>query len=43
MAAFFHVSDRDPIRARLTRDVDVAIRRVDLERIIEAVRPFGFE
>ena len=43
MAAFFHVSDRDPIRARLTRDVDVAIRRVDLARIIEAVRPYGFD
>jgi hypothetical protein len=43
MAAFFHVSDRDPIRARLTRDVDVAIRREDLPRITEAVRAFGFE
>jgi hypothetical protein len=43
MAAFFHVSDRDPLRARLTRDVDVAIRRPDLNRIIEAVKPAGFE
>jgi hypothetical protein len=43
MAAFFHVSDRDPLRARLTRDVDVAIRRSDLNRIIDAVKPAGFE
>jgi hypothetical protein len=43
MAAFFHVSDRDPLRARLTRDVDVAVRRSELRQIIEAVRPAGFE
>ncbi len=43
LAVFIHVEQRDPIAARLTRDVDVAIDRRDLERIKEAVIPFGFE
>jgi hypothetical protein len=42
MAVFFHVNDVEPLRARLTRDVDVAIDRSDLPRIIEAVKLFGF-
>ena len=41
MAAFLHVDRVDPILARLTRDIDIAIRRTDLDRIREAVRPFG--
>jgi hypothetical protein len=43
VGVFLHVSARDPLAARLTRDVDVAVDRRDLERIGEAVRPFGFE
>jgi hypothetical protein len=42
LAVFFHVSDRDPLAARSTRDVDVAVDRAQLGAIIEAVRPFGF-
>ena len=41
MAAFLHVDRVDPILARLTRDIDIAIRRTDLDRIREVVRPFG--
>ena len=41
MAAFLHVDRADPILARLTRDIDIAIRRTDLDRICDAVRPFG--
>ena len=41
MAVFLHVDRVDPILARLTRDIDIAIRRTDLDRIREAVRPFG--
>jgi len=37
------VYERDPLAARSTRDVDIAIYRGDLDRIIEAVRPQGFE
>jgi hypothetical protein len=42
LAVFFHVSDRDPVAARFTRDVDVAVDRSQLTSIIEADRPFGF-
>ena len=43
VAVFLHVHDRDPLAARSTRDVDVAVNRRDLEVIIDAVRPVGFE
>jgi hypothetical protein len=43
LAAFLHVEERDPEAARLTRDVDVAINRKDLERISAAVAPHGFK
>jgi hypothetical protein len=42
-AAYMHVNEVEPIAARLTRDIDVAIDRADLEAIIEATRPFGFK
>jgi hypothetical protein len=43
MAVFLHVSERDPLAARVTRDIDLAVDRRDLARIAEAVRHFGFE
>lgn len=43
MAVFLHVQERDPLAARATRDVDIAVDRRDLDAIREAVRPFGFE
>ena len=43
VAVFLHVEERDPLAARLTRDIDIAVDRRDLDRIAEAVRPFGFE
>ncbi len=42
MAVFFQVSERDPNAARLTRDVDVAIDRNDIQRIARAAEDFGF-
>lgn len=42
-AAYMHVNEVEPIAARLARDIDVAIDRADLDRIIEATRPFGFK
>lgn len=42
VAVFLHVSERDPLAARLTRDVDIAVDRAQLQAIDEAVRPFGF-
>ncbi len=42
MGVFFQVSARNPLAARLTQDVDVAIDRKDLQRIAAAVKDFGF-
>jgi hypothetical protein len=41
-AAYMHVNELEPMAARLTRDIDVAIDRADLDAIIEATRPYGF-
>jgi hypothetical protein len=43
LAIFLHFSERDPMAARLTRDIDMAVDRSDLSRIAEAVEPFGFK
>jgi len=42
VAVFLHVEAIDPLAARLTRDVDVAINRGHLERIRAAAEPYGF-
>jgi len=42
LGVFLQVSAKDPLAARLTRDVDVAIDRADLKRIAEAVKEHGF-
>ncbi len=42
-AAYMHVNEIEPIAARLTRDIDVAIDRKDLDAIVEATRPFDAE
>src|SRR6266849_3691817 len=41
-AAYMHVNEVEPMAARLTRDIDVAIDRADLDAIVEATRPFRF-
>jgi hypothetical protein len=43
LAVFFHVEPRDPFGARLTKDVDLAVTRADLARIVAAVRSLGLE
>ena len=43
MGVFLQVSERDPLAARLTRDLDVAVHRADLNRIAKAVSEFGFQ
>jgi hypothetical protein len=43
MAVFLHVHERDPLAARLTRDVDIAIDRRDLDAVASAVHPIGLE
>ena len=42
LAVYLHVESRDPLAARLTRDVDVAIDRGLLDRIRAAVETQGF-
>jgi hypothetical protein len=42
MAVFIHVFERDPLRARLTSDVDAAIDRSHLLPVIEAARKAGW-
>ena len=42
LAVFIHIFEREPIKARLTSDVDAAIDRADLPRIIEAAERAGF-
>jgi hypothetical protein len=38
-----YVQDADPDAGRLTRDIDIVIRRQDLEKIAEAAKSFGLE
>ncbi|MBI2689803.1 MAG: hypothetical protein HYX27_26140 [Acidobacteria bacterium] len=42
LAVFIHVSQRDPLRARLTSDVDAAIDRRYLPVVIEAAQKAGW-
>jgi hypothetical protein len=42
LAVFFQVSARDHDAARVTRDVDIAVDRSDLNRIAKAAESFGF-
>jgi hypothetical protein len=42
LAVFVHVNARDPMAARLTKDVDVAIDRKNLDAIRAALEPHGF-
>jgi hypothetical protein len=42
IAVYLHVAERDELAARVTRDIDLAVNRRDLDRIAQAVRPYGF-
>src|SRR5689334_3191821 len=42
MAVFIHVFAQEPEKARLTSDVDAAVERGDLSRIIAAAEKAGF-
>jgi hypothetical protein len=43
LAAYLYVEELDPDAGRLTRDIDIAVRREDLDRIAKAAQPFGLE
>ena len=41
LAVYLYVEEAAPDAGRLTRDIDIAVRREDLERIEKAVEPYG--
>jgi hypothetical protein len=43
LAAYLYVEEREPDAGRLTKDIDITVRRPDLEKIAKAVEPFGLQ
>jgi len=43
LAVYLYVEERVPDAGRLTRDIDIAVRREDLVKIAKAVEPFGLQ
>ena len=43
LATYLYVEEAEPDAGRLTKDIDIAIRREDLERIAKAVESYGLE
>ena len=43
LATYLYVEEAEADAGRLTRDIDITVRREDLPRITEAVAPFGLE
>jgi hypothetical protein len=43
LATYLYVEEAEPDAGRLTRDIDIAVRRDDLDRIAQAIKPFGLE
>jgi hypothetical protein len=43
LATYLYVEEAEPDAGRLTKDIDIAVRRADLARIAEAAKPFGLE
>jgi hypothetical protein len=43
LAVYLYVEEVEPDAGRLTKDVDIAVRRADLEKIAEAAVEFGLQ
>jgi hypothetical protein len=43
LAAYLYVEEAEPDAGRLTKDIDITVRREDLQKIAEAVVPFGLQ
>lgn len=43
LAVYLYVEEAEPDAGRLTKDIDIAVRREDLARIAEAAKAFGME
>jgi len=43
LAAYLYVEEAEPDAGRLTKDIDIAVRRADLNKISKAAESFGFQ
>lgn len=43
LAAYLYVEEAEPDAGRLTKDIDILVRREDLERSSKAVEPYGLK
>lgn len=43
LATYLYVEEREPDAGRLTKDIDIVVRREDLAAIAKAVEPFGLQ
>jgi hypothetical protein len=43
LAAYLYVEEREPDAGRLTKDIDIVVRRADLEKIVKAAASFGLQ
>ena len=43
LATFLYVEEREPDAGRLTKDIDITVRREDLDAIAKAVEKFGLQ
>ena len=43
LAAYLYVEEAEPDAGRLTKDIDIAVRRADLDKIKQAVEAFGLQ
>jgi len=43
LAAYLYIEEREPDAGRLTKDIDIAVQREDLERIAKTAEPFGLQ
>lgn len=43
LAAYLYVEEREPDAGRLTKDIDIVVRREDLDKIAIAAAPFGLQ
>jgi len=43
LATYLYVEEKEPDAGRLTRDIDIVVRRDDLDAIAKAAEPFGLQ
>ncbi len=43
LATYLYVEEAEPDAGRLTKDIDIVVRREDLDRIAKAAEPFGLQ